>query len=165
MLGRIGLKKCFARTITFNSTDPKIGLNWRLAKLLITPRNEVNINTSISGTQGSANSIQIVGDKVKWPLPMHIALAKSISSSSAVFIEEGEVNGVSARVISGESDLAAQGRAVLTAGTSFSESNGISVLLTSDVDFEGKLYFDKTKKLAIGNHISQADFTEILNNM
>lgn len=105
-----------------------------------------------------------MGDKVKWPLPLHIALAKSISANPTVYIEEGEVSGVSARVVSGDSGLAAQGRAILSSGTAFSETNGISVLLTSDVDFEGKLYFDKSRKLAIGNHISQADFTEILNN-
>lgn len=57
MLGRIGLRKSFARTVTFNSTDPKIALNWRLAKLLVTPRNGVSINSANAGSQGEKNNI------------------------------------------------------------------------------------------------------------
>lgn len=163
MLARFGLKRTFGKTVTFNSNNPNIALNWKLAKFLVTPRNGVSVNSASSGSQGSGNTVVVCQDNTDWPLPLHIAVAKTISASSGVFIEEGEVNGITARVISGEENLASQGRAILSGDSEYAESNGITVLLTSGVNFEGNLFYDQNRRLAIGNEISQADITEIMN--
>lgn len=160
MLTRTILRRKFATTISVNASP----LNWSLAGSLVTPRVTPAVNTITgSGDQNSNLATIIAEDQSQFPRALHIQAAKSISRGPEIFVEEGEIKGISARIVTNDRQLAQSARGALEGQLELAD-NGITVLLASDVDFDGQVYYCPERKLAVGNAFGLDNVVQLLND-
>ena len=153
------LTRNFGRKLTINPQP----LNWELARSLVTPRTNPVVNTATATSGGQGQATVIVQEQTEFPKPEHIAIAKQISASGAVFVEEGEAAGISFRVVTGSQELANEARAVIQGDLEFS-GRGVTVLLSDTVDLDGNFYYCKERRLAIGNGFAKENAVDIVND-
>jgi hypothetical protein len=154
-------KFCSDSTIKFpRIAKEKIEANWRLAKSLITPQHKVEVNGAKGGSKSSYSAQLKVGTI---PKNLHVTVAKEISKTDTVFIEEGEFRGVLFKIITGNPEQAAQARAVLTSSQAFED--GVTVLVGDNTDLGQSAYFDKTKKLVVAGGVSDSLLQETINSL
>lgn len=134
--------------------------NWKLAKSLVTPLNKTLLNSVRSGKKSSFSGEVKVGTI---PKNFHVTVAKEISKSDTVFVEEGEFRGILFKIVTGSPELAEAARGVLTSSQSFED--GVTVLACDKTDLKGSAYFDKSKKLLVSGGVSETILQEAINSL
>lgn len=138
----------------------QIAVNWQLARSLVTPLGTTSINEASAGGKSTFTSTLKVGDV---PRAIHLSVAKEISRSETVYVEEGEFRGVLFRIVTGSPQTASAARGVLTTKGGF--EGGITVLVSEDSEQGGEAFYDKTKKLLISRGISESLLQSTINDM
>lgn len=149
------------QAVPFPRLSPElVGLNWTLARSLVTPFGATALNAAGAGTKGNFSAELKLGPV---PKAAHLAVAKEISRQETVFVEEGEFRGVLFRIVTGNKQLAAAARSALSSTQAF--EGGVTVLAQETGAVEQAAYYDKTKKLAVAGGVSDALLQAILNDL
>lgn len=152
---------CSESTIKFpRISKEQLEANWKLAKSLVTPLHKTLLNSAKSGRKSNFSGELKVG---VIPKNFHVIVAKEISKSEIVFVEEGEFRGILFKVITGDAELAEAARSVLSSTQAFEE--GVTVLACGKTDLKGSAYLDKSKKLLVSGGISESILQEAINSL
>ena len=150
-----------AQPVPFPRLSPElVGLNWTLARALVTPFGNTALNAAGAGARGDFSAELKLGPV---PKAAHLAVAKEISRQETVFVEEGEFRGVLFRIVTGNRQLAAAARGALSSAQAF--EGGVTVLAQEVAGAPGAAYYDKTRRLAVAGGVSEALLVAILNDL
>ena len=160
----------FGETVQFPRAEINSALNWSLAKYLVTPRSgNVLVNTSDKGglTDGSSQ-VNKFDDDTNWPKSVHIEVAKNISASESVYVEDGVFMGFNCRVITANASQASKARANLESmvdGNVQAESFAPKVVVLLDTVVGAETYVNVARGLVVSGGFYDVDFRGALSEL
>ena len=160
----------YGETINFPRTETNLKLNWVLAKYLVTPKSgNVQVNSCNNGEASDGSSeVHRFDNDTNWPKGVHIQVAKKISSSENVYVEDGVFSGVNCRVVTANAEQASQARACLdpmvdeNAGP---ESFNPSLVVLLDELVGAETLVSVPRRLIVSGGFYDVDFRTALSDM